>query len=65
LTFTSAAEAERHFEQLMGECAVPWRWMGRVGGERLVVRRGGAPVVNLSLEQIARAWRNGFERFFV
>src|SRR6185503_7484055 len=31
-------EGERHFERLMGECAVPWRWIGRVGGDRLVVR---------------------------
>jgi phosphoribosylformylglycinamidine synthase II len=56
------AEAERHFDRLMGEFAVPWRWIGRVGGNRLVVRVGGAAVIDLSLEQAAHAWRTGFER---
>jgi phosphoribosylformylglycinamidine synthase len=56
------AEAERHFEQLMGECRVPWRWIGRVGGDRLVIRTPGASVINLSLDRIAQAWREGFER---
>jgi len=57
------AESERHFEQLMGEFAVPWRWIGRVGGDRLVIRTGGASVINLSLDQGALAWRSGFERY--
>jgi hypothetical protein len=56
------AEAERHFEQLMGEFRVPWRWIGRVGGDRLVIRTGGASIINLSLDRIAQAWRSGFER---
>jgi phosphoribosylformylglycinamidine synthase len=56
------AEAERHFEQLMGEFRVPWRWIGRVGGDRLVIRTGGASIINLSLDRIAQAWRGGFER---
>jgi phosphoribosylformylglycinamidine synthase len=56
------AEAERHFERLMGEFAVPWRWIGRVGGDRLVIRSGGVPVVDLSLSRCAEAWRNGFAR---
>jgi len=55
-------EGERHFEGLMGECAVPWRWIGRVGGDRLVVRRGGERLVELSVERIAHEWRTGFER---
>ncbi len=55
-------EGERHFERLMGECAVPWRWIGRVGGDRLVVRRGGERLVELSVERIAHEWRTGFER---
>jgi phosphoribosylformylglycinamidine synthase len=54
--------AERHFERLMGEFAVPWRWIGRVGGDRLVIRTGGAPVINLSLDESAEAWRSGFAR---
>ena len=57
-----AAEAERHFEQLMGEFRVPWRWIGRVGGDRLVIRTGGASIINLSLDRVAQAWRSGFEQ---
>jgi phosphoribosylformylglycinamidine synthase II len=57
-----AAEAERHFEQLLGEFGVPWRWIGRVGGDRLVIRTGGASIINLSVHRIAQAWRRGFER---
>jgi len=57
------AEAERHFERLMGEYAVPWRWIGRVGGERVVIRTGGVSIINLSLERTAQAWRTGFERY--
>jgi phosphoribosylformylglycinamidine synthase len=58
-----AVEAERHFEQLMTEFAVPWRWIGRVGGDRLVIRRGGVPIIDLSLAESAQAWRNGFARY--
>jgi len=54
-------EAERHFERIMGEFAVPWRWIGRVGGGRLVIKAAGVPVVDVLLEWIARAWRSGFE----
>jgi phosphoribosylformylglycinamidine synthase II len=57
-----AAEAERHFEQLMGEFGVPWRWIGRVGGDRLVIRTEGASIINLSVDRITEAWRRGFER---
>ncbi len=57
-----AAEAERHFEQLMGEFGVPWRWIGRVGEDRLVIRTGGVSIINLSVDRIAQAWRRGFER---
>jgi phosphoribosylformylglycinamidine synthase II len=55
-------QAERHFERLMGEFALPWRWIGRVGGEALVIKRGGAPMVSASLDRMAHAWRTGFER---
>ncbi len=56
-------EAERHFERLMGEFAIPWRWIGAVGGSRLVIRAGGAPAINLSVDRAALAWRSGFERY--
>jgi phosphoribosylformylglycinamidine synthase subunit PurL len=59
------APAEQHFEHLMGEFAVPWRWIGRVGAgsDRLVIKVNGVSVVNVSVEQCAQAWRNGFERY--
>jgi phosphoribosylformylglycinamidine synthase len=52
--------ARRAFERLMREWAVPWRWIGTVGGDRFAIRIEGSSVVNLSLEQIGHAWRNGF-----
>jgi phosphoribosylformylglycinamidine synthase len=55
-------EAERHFERLMGEFALPWRWIGRVGGGALVVTRGGAVAIAAPLDRMAHAWRAGFER---
>ena len=55
-------EAERHFERLMGEFALPWRWLGRVGGEGLVARRGGVTVLWVPLDRLDHAWRHGFER---
>jgi phosphoribosylformylglycinamidine synthase len=57
------AVAARHFEQLMSEFRVPWRWIGRVGGARLIVRAGGGTLVDLDVDCIARAWRGGFERY--
>jgi phosphoribosylformylglycinamidine synthase len=55
--------AQRHFESLMGEYRVPWRFIGTVGGERLTLKVGGSVVVSLSLDQVSHAWRNGFERY--
>ena len=52
----------REFEALMAESAIPWRWIGLTGGERLVLRAGARVVVDLVLEQLESAWRNGFER---
>jgi phosphoribosylformylglycinamidine synthase len=52
----------REFEALMAESAIPWRWIGLTGGERLVLRAGERVVVDLVLEQVASAWRSGFER---
>ena len=56
------AEAVRHFEQLMSEFRVPWRFIGTVGGERLVVKSAATRLVDLDLHRISRAWRDGFER---
>jgi phosphoribosylformylglycinamidine synthase len=53
---------ETHFERLMSEFAAPWRWLGRVGGDRLEIRRGGDAVVSLPVDRIAQEWRTGFER---
>jgi hypothetical protein len=55
--------AARHFEQLMSEFRVPWRWIGRVGGARLIVRFAGVTLVDLDVDRIAGAWRGGFERY--
>jgi phosphoribosylformylglycinamidine synthase len=55
-------ERVRHFERLMQECAVPWAFIGTAGGDRLSVRVGGSVVVNLSLDQVSHAWRNGFAK---
>jgi len=55
--------AEREFDALMAESAIPWAFIGVVGGARLIVRRSGETLVNLALAQIAHTWRNGFERY--
>jgi hypothetical protein len=57
------AEGVRHFEQLMGEFRAPWRWIGRVGGDRLLMRTDGVSAVDVDLDRIASAWRGGFERY--
>jgi phosphoribosylformylglycinamidine (FGAM) synthase-like enzyme len=56
-------EAERHFEQLMTEFRVAWRWIGRVGGDRLSMRSGGTSLIDLDVRDAAEAWRNGFARY--
>jgi phosphoribosylformylglycinamidine synthase subunit PurL len=55
-------ERAREFEALMAESAIPWRWIGTTGGDRLRVSVGTDPVVDVGLDQIGHAWRNGFER---
>jgi phosphoribosylformylglycinamidine synthase subunit PurL len=55
-------EGLRHFEGLMGEFALPWRWIGWVGGEALVVSRGAVTEIAAPLDRMAHAWRTGFER---
>jgi phosphoribosylformylglycinamidine synthase len=62
IVVTVRPERAREFEALMAEWAIPWTWIGSVGGERLVLRVAGDPVVNLSLAQVGQAWRTGFER---
>jgi len=52
---------QREFEALMAESAIPWRWIGTTGGERVIVRAGEV-VVNVPVDRIEHAWRNGFER---
>jgi phosphoribosylformylglycinamidine synthase len=52
----------REFEALMAESAIPWRWIGTTGGDRLVIRTSGGAAVNVGLEEIDSAWRSGFER---
>jgi len=52
----------REFEALMAESAIPWRWIGTTGGERLRVAVGSAAVIDAALETLEHAWRTGFER---
>jgi phosphoribosylformylglycinamidine synthase len=58
---TVAPERARGFEALMAESAIPWRWIGVTGGDRLVIRTGRR-VVDVAVDRIAHAWRSGFER---
>jgi phosphoribosylformylglycinamidine synthase len=56
------APSAREFEALMAESAIPWRWIGTTGGDRLRLRVGTERVVDAGLDRIEHAWRNGFER---
>ena len=56
------ADREREFEALMAESAIPWRWIGTTGGDRLRLQVGTETVVSVDLGRIEHAWRNGFER---
>ena len=56
-----APERARGFEALMAESAIPWRWIGATGGQRLVIRASGA-AVSVGLGELDSAWRSGFER---
>ena len=51
----------REFEGLMAESAIPWRWIGVTGGERVVIRAASA-VIDVAVDRLAHAWRSGFER---
>jgi phosphoribosylformylglycinamidine synthase subunit PurL len=59
---TVDAARAREFEALMAESAIPWRWIGATGGERLVIRVGAAVVIDADTSQLEAAWRTGFER---
>jgi len=52
----------QHFEQLMREFRVAWRFIGRVGGDRLRIRADERSLVDLDLDRVSGAWRGGFER---
>ena len=52
----------QEFEALMAESAIPWSWIGTTGGDRLRLRVGTDTVVDVGLDRIEHAWRNGFER---
>jgi phosphoribosylformylglycinamidine synthase len=52
---------EREFEALMAESAIPWRWIGVTGGDRVVIRMAER-VIDVGVDRIADAWRSGFER---
>ena len=51
----------REFEALMAESAIPWRWIGVTGGERVVIR-ATPRVIDVAVDRIGHAWRSGFER---
>jgi phosphoribosylformylglycinamidine synthase len=53
---------QREFEALMAESAIPWRWIGATGGERVIVRTAGRVVVDVAVDHLEHAWRSGFER---
>jgi phosphoribosylformylglycinamidine synthase II len=59
---TVAPVRAAEFEALMAESAIPWRWIGGTGGERLRVTMGSETVIDVTVEQIDHAWRSGFER---
>ena len=52
----------QHFEQLMKEFRVAWRFIGRVGGDRLRIRTDEGSLLDLDVDRISGAWRGGFER---
>jgi len=62
VVLTVEAACAREFEGLMAESAIPWRWIGTTGGERLVIRVGAETLVDVDAAQLEQAWRSGFER---
>jgi phosphoribosylformylglycinamidine synthase subunit PurL len=60
----ASVESERalEFEALMAESAIPWRWIGTTGGDRLRIRCGPTTVIDVAMGGLEHAWRRGFER---
>jgi phosphoribosylformylglycinamidine synthase subunit PurL len=56
------AAAARAFEALVGEFAVPWRWIGHVKGQRLTVRRGERVALDVAVDGLDHEWRSGLAR---
>jgi phosphoribosylformylglycinamidine synthase len=52
----------RAFEGLMAESAIPWRWIGTTGGDRLRIRCGATTVIDAAVGSLEHAWRRGLER---
>jgi phosphoribosylformylglycinamidine synthase len=50
------------FEALMAEAAIPWRWIGTTGGDRVRIGQGARGLVDATLESLEVAWRSGCER---
>jgi hypothetical protein len=46
----------------MAESAIPWRWIGTTGGDRLRIRCGRTTVIDVAMGGLEHAWRRGFER---
>jgi phosphoribosylformylglycinamidine (FGAM) synthase-like enzyme len=59
---TVDASRSPEFEALMAESAIPWRWIGATGGERLRITSGAQTLIDAALDTLERAWRTGFER---
>jgi hypothetical protein len=60
VTASSARTVE--FEALMAEWAIPWRWIGRTGGDGLRISAGSETLIDVDTPRIDHAWRSGFER---
>jgi phosphoribosylformylglycinamidine synthase subunit PurL len=59
---TVEASRAPEFEALMAESAIPWRWIGATGGQRLGITAGAQTLIDAALGTLERAWRTGFER---
>src|SRR5262249_32990514 len=59
---TRQAARAGEFDALMAVSAIPWRWLGTTGGQRLVIRIGARIVVDVDTAALAQGWRTGFER---
>ena len=53
---------EQAVRQAAERASVPFRVIGRVGGERLVVRRQGRPLLDEDVSDLTSLWRHAFRR---